>query len=60
MGLTRTTTVLCLLTATCHLLTGREYRLPAILALETADGLGGLLVDEELGTLHADTTQHLE
>ncbi len=60
MGLTRTTTVLCLLTAAGHLLTGREYRLPAILALEAADGLGGLLVDEELGALHADATQHLE
>ena len=60
VGLTCTTAILGLLTATGYLFAGREHRLPAILALEAADGLGRLLVDEELGTLHANTAKHLE
>ena len=60
VGLARTAAVLRLLAAAGHLLAGREDELPAVFALGAAEGLRGLLADEELRALDTDTAEDLE
>ena len=54
-----TAAILCLLAAAGYILTSGEDGLPAILTLGALHALRRFLVDEELRTLDADTTEDL-
>jgi len=60
VGLTGAASVLCLLTAAGHLLTGGEDGFPAVFAFTATEVFGPVLVDEELGALDTCTAEDLE
>lgn len=60
VGLAGTATVFGLLTAPGYLLTRIQDGLPSVFPLGAAHVLRGLLVDEELTALDADTAKHLQ